>query len=152
VVTMKNVVFWDVTPCGSCKNRRLAGTYCLHLQGEKNRRSRSNDISNQQKKPVVFLRSVRSLLIAPNVVPTSPILVRMNMESMGSSETWVLTRATRRNTQEDGILGIKFGNCLDIFFQTIILVLWRVIFHVLWEILCSHGRLRIASPEYFFLI
>jgi hypothetical protein len=25
-VTMKNVVFWDVTPCGSCKNRRFEGT------------------------------------------------------------------------------------------------------------------------------
>jgi hypothetical protein len=25
-VTVKNVVFWDVTPCGSCKNRRFAGT------------------------------------------------------------------------------------------------------------------------------
>jgi hypothetical protein len=24
-VTMKNVVFWDVTPCGSCKNRRVGG-------------------------------------------------------------------------------------------------------------------------------
>jgi hypothetical protein len=22
-VTMKNGVFWDVTPCGSCKNRHL---------------------------------------------------------------------------------------------------------------------------------
>jgi hypothetical protein len=26
VVTMKNGVFWDVTPCGSCKNRRFGGT------------------------------------------------------------------------------------------------------------------------------
>jgi hypothetical protein len=25
-VTMKNDVFWDVTPCGSCKNRRFGGT------------------------------------------------------------------------------------------------------------------------------
>jgi hypothetical protein len=25
-VTMKNGVFWVVTPCGSCKNRRLGGT------------------------------------------------------------------------------------------------------------------------------
>jgi hypothetical protein len=25
VVTMKNSVFWDVTPCGSCKNRRFEG-------------------------------------------------------------------------------------------------------------------------------
>jgi hypothetical protein len=25
-VTMKNGVFWDVTACGSCKNRRFGGT------------------------------------------------------------------------------------------------------------------------------
>jgi hypothetical protein len=25
-VTMKNVIFWDVTPYGSCKNRRFGGT------------------------------------------------------------------------------------------------------------------------------
>jgi hypothetical protein len=25
-VSMKNCVFWDVTPCGSCKNRRFGGT------------------------------------------------------------------------------------------------------------------------------
>jgi hypothetical protein len=25
-VTMTNGVFWDVTPCGSCKNRRFGGT------------------------------------------------------------------------------------------------------------------------------
>jgi hypothetical protein len=25
-VTMKNGVFWDVTPCGSCKNQRFGGT------------------------------------------------------------------------------------------------------------------------------
>jgi hypothetical protein len=25
-VTMKNDVFWDVTLCGSCKNRRFGGT------------------------------------------------------------------------------------------------------------------------------
>jgi hypothetical protein len=25
-VTMRNVVFWDITPCGSCKNRRFGGT------------------------------------------------------------------------------------------------------------------------------
>jgi hypothetical protein len=36
-VTMKNVVFWDVTPCGSCKNRRFGGTWRLLHQGDKNR-------------------------------------------------------------------------------------------------------------------
>jgi hypothetical protein len=32
-VTMKNAVFWDVAPCGSCVNRRVRGTYRLRLQG-----------------------------------------------------------------------------------------------------------------------
>jgi hypothetical protein len=36
-VTMKNGVFWDVTPCDSCNNRRFGGTQCLHNQGDKNR-------------------------------------------------------------------------------------------------------------------
>jgi hypothetical protein len=34
-VTMKNTVFWDVTPCRSCVNRRFGGTYRIHLQGIK---------------------------------------------------------------------------------------------------------------------
>jgi hypothetical protein len=33
---MKNVVFWDVTPCGSCKNRLFGGTWRLLHQGDKN--------------------------------------------------------------------------------------------------------------------
>jgi hypothetical protein len=36
-VTMKNGVFWNVTPCGSCKNRRFGGTWRLLHQGDKNR-------------------------------------------------------------------------------------------------------------------
>jgi hypothetical protein len=32
-----NAVFWNVTPCGSCKNRRFGGTWRLHHQGDKNR-------------------------------------------------------------------------------------------------------------------
>jgi hypothetical protein len=33
----KNGVFWDVTPCGSCKNRIFGGIYRLLHQGDKNR-------------------------------------------------------------------------------------------------------------------
>jgi hypothetical protein len=36
-VTMKNGVFWVVTPCGSCKNRCFGGTWLLLHQGDKNR-------------------------------------------------------------------------------------------------------------------
>jgi hypothetical protein len=36
-VTMKNGVFWDVTPCSSCKNRRSGGTWRLLHQDDKNR-------------------------------------------------------------------------------------------------------------------
>jgi hypothetical protein len=32
---MKNAPFWDVTPCGSCKNGRFGITYRLHFQGRK---------------------------------------------------------------------------------------------------------------------
>jgi hypothetical protein len=38
-VTMMNAVFWDVTPCGSCMNPRFGGTWRLHHQGDKNRRT-----------------------------------------------------------------------------------------------------------------
>jgi hypothetical protein len=34
-VAMKNAVFWDVAPCGSCENRRFGGTCSLHFQVEK---------------------------------------------------------------------------------------------------------------------
>jgi hypothetical protein len=53
---------------------------------------------------LVFLRSVRRLLVTANVVPSSPILVNLIMEALRSSETSVHMRATGRNIPEHGIL------------------------------------------------
>jgi hypothetical protein len=57
---MKNGVFWDFTPSGSCKN----------------------DVSEE-----LSARSVRWLLVTASVVPSSPILVTLVKEALSSTET-----------------------------------------------------------------
>jgi hypothetical protein len=82
MVTVKNAVFWDVTPCDSCKNRCFGEVYGLHHQSGKYQRARNNFSSNYH------------LLI----------LSTLFMKAIRSSETSVLTRHTRRHIQEDDIL------------------------------------------------
>jgi hypothetical protein len=48
--------------------------------------------------------SVRQLLVTAKVFTSLPILATIMMEALLSSETSVLTRATRRTHPEDGII------------------------------------------------
>jgi hypothetical protein len=53
---------------------------------------------------------MRWLLVTANLVPSSPILVTLMMEALRPSQSSVLTRATRLNIPEDGIL---YSHCRE---------------------------------------
>jgi hypothetical protein len=84
--------------CGSCRSRRFGGKYRLHRLSEKKRRARIKISSNKQPNHAAkkFL-----LLVILNVIPSTPILATLMIEAIRSSETSILTRATRHNIPEE---------------------------------------------------
>jgi hypothetical protein len=79
-VTMKNGVFWDVTPCGSCKNQRFGGSGASFIRitriGELEKMLAAT--SNRR----TLRRNTKWLLVAACVVPSSPILVTLMIEAL----------------------------------------------------------------------
>jgi hypothetical protein len=114
---MKNGVFWDVTRCGSCKNRLSASFIRVTKIGELGTlavTSNQRTLRRNTKRLSFYETSVLTRATERNIpgdtilhnhhrenhksynfVPSSPILVNLTMEALCSNEKWLLTRATR---------------------------------------------------------
>jgi hypothetical protein len=74
--------------------------------------------SSGMLRSVVLLCSVRRLLVAASVVPSSPILVTLMKEALGSSETSVPAEPHAVTSQKTPFFKIKLDHILTWYFST----------------------------------
>jgi hypothetical protein len=101
IYVLKNVVFCDVKLCDFCKKRRFGGRSASIIRVTRIGKLGTKLAATSSRRK---LRRNSRLLVTINIVPSSLVLVTLMMEAIRSSETSVLTRATRRSITEYGIL------------------------------------------------
>jgi hypothetical protein len=100
-VTMKNGVFWDVTPCGSVRTdvSEELSSFIIRLS----RIGELGTLAVTSNRHTLRNITTSRFLVTANI-PSPSILVTLTLEALRSSETSVLTRAIRRNVPEVAIL------------------------------------------------
>jgi hypothetical protein len=100
----KNVVFWTVTPCGSCKNQRFGGKYIFVImlkiisELRKTLALTSNCITLQR-----IISSLLQLLVTANIVPNTLIVFTLKIGRYVPPKYWFLQKPHGVTSQKTAV-------------------------------------------------